>query len=199
MVKNRKHDPKDTIYVPRKSSYRFEVLYVDLVGPLGNSQVGPRYILTVEGGCTMFVIAVPIPNKETVTVARSLKDRVILIFGCPEQIHSDQGTEFTPRCDGVNDTAVHQEELHPSIQPQFKYHLEVPQGPWGNSEGNAGPRGPKLTQTGINHRICIKYRSTHLNRGYALLRLVRKRSKDPTGPHLGQPSREIQAHDRFCH
>ena len=67
---------------------------MDLVGPLGDGNVGARYILTVEDAFTRYVTAVPIPNKETQTVARALLDRVVLVYGCPERIHSDQGTEF---------------------------------------------------------------------------------------------------------
>ena len=86
---------RDTTHQPRRSSFPFERLYVDLVGPLGDGQTGPRYILTVEDHFTRWVMAVPIPNKENQTVAWALLDNVVFIYGCPEEIHSDQGKEFT--------------------------------------------------------------------------------------------------------
>ena len=93
--KLKKTDNKDTVHVPRRASYPYEVLYIDLVGPLGNREVGPRYVLTCEDGFTRFTTGIPIPNKESATVARALLDNVIHVHGCPERIHSDQGSEFT--------------------------------------------------------------------------------------------------------
>ena len=93
--KIKKTDNKDTVHVPRRASYPYEVLYIDLVGPLGNRDVGPRYVLTCEDGFTRFTTGIPIPNKESATVARALMDHIINVFGCPERIHSDQGSEFT--------------------------------------------------------------------------------------------------------
>ena len=95
LEKLKKTDNKDTVHVPRKASYPYEVLYIDLVGPLGNREVGPRYVLTCEDGFTRFTTGIPIPNKESATVARALMDNIIHVFGCPERIHSDQGSEFT--------------------------------------------------------------------------------------------------------
>ena len=97
LAKEKTTDIHKTVHKPRVASFPFERLYVDLVGPLGDGQSGPRYILTVEDHFTRWVTAVPIPNKETQTVARSLLDRVIFIYGCPEEIHSDQGKEFTSK------------------------------------------------------------------------------------------------------
>lgn len=39
-------------------------------------------------------ILTPIPNKTAETVARVIIDRLTSIFGPPETLHSDQGTEF---------------------------------------------------------------------------------------------------------
>ena len=97
LAKDRKHKIRDTTHQPRRASFPFERLYIDLVGPLGDGQAGPRYILTAEDHFTRWVTAVPISNKETQTVARALLDNVIFIYGCPEEIHSDQGKEFTSK------------------------------------------------------------------------------------------------------
>jgi hypothetical protein len=80
---------------PRRAGYPFQRLYVDLVGPLSISSKNNKYLLTIEDSFTRYAAVLPIPNKEAVTVARSLVDRFICVYGCPVTIHSDQGKEFT--------------------------------------------------------------------------------------------------------
>ena len=40
------------------------------------------------------MILIAIPNKEAITIIRHLVERVFSVFGPPETLHSDQGTEF---------------------------------------------------------------------------------------------------------
>ena len=89
---------KEVVHCPiTTKGFVGEVLYIDLVGPLNPTQDQHRYILTCEDGYSRFVNAIPIKNKEAITVARALYDNYISIFGAPYQIHSDMGTEFTNR------------------------------------------------------------------------------------------------------
>ena len=53
-----------------------------------------RYMLMVQDGFTRFASAYPICNKEAGTVARVLIHEYFSVFGLPNQIHSDNGTEF---------------------------------------------------------------------------------------------------------
>ena len=88
----------DTVHRPvAVMGYPGEKIFIDLVGPLNRTQDNMRYILTVEDGYTRFCQAIPIQSKEAVVVAEALFRRYICIFGCPAEIHSDQGTEFTNR------------------------------------------------------------------------------------------------------
>ncbi len=76
-------------------------VYVDLVGPLNPSQQNNRYLMTVEDAYSRWVAAYPIHNKEATTVAKTLVQNYICLWGCPVSkgcpvsIHSDQGKEFT--------------------------------------------------------------------------------------------------------
>ena len=85
---------KDTVHVPQRTGFPGQRIYVDLVGPLPETHLRERYILTVEDGFTRHVGAYPIPNKEAVTVARALFDQHCAKFGFPQGIHSDNGREF---------------------------------------------------------------------------------------------------------
>lgn len=82
-------------HVPRRHSYPGERIYIDLIGPMPETNRGFRYILTVLDGFTRFAMAYPLKNKETNTVARTLLEEYICTWGCPVEVHSDQGTEFT--------------------------------------------------------------------------------------------------------
>ena len=70
-----------------------ECLHVDLTGPHVSSQ-GYNYIMTVIDSFTRYVIAAPIRNKTALSVARVLVNEVLLKYGMPWTILSDQGREF---------------------------------------------------------------------------------------------------------
>ena len=55
---------------------------------------GYRYILVIADYFSKWTEAFPIKNKCTDTVADALVDKIILRFGMPLVIHSDQGREF---------------------------------------------------------------------------------------------------------
>ena len=72
----------------------FEKIYMDLIGPLEETEQGNKYILTIQDELTKFMKAVPLPNKEADTVAQGFVKRFILKNGMPLRIATDQGTEF---------------------------------------------------------------------------------------------------------
>ena len=75
----------------------FERVAIDLTGPHPTSRSGHVFILTVIDLFTKWVEAIPIRNKEAVTVARALVDVVFSRFGVPLQLLSDNGKEFDNR------------------------------------------------------------------------------------------------------
>lgn len=72
----------------------FEKCTIDLVGPLNISMTGNRYILTVQDDLSKFVIAVPLTEQTAEEVAKAFVDDVILIYGIPQTILSDCGSQF---------------------------------------------------------------------------------------------------------
>ena len=58
------------------------------------SKRGNRYCLVVVDYFSRYAVVVPIPNKSASTVAAALMDRVVLLFGHPGTLLSDNGTEF---------------------------------------------------------------------------------------------------------
>ena len=71
-----------------------ERIAMDLTGPHPTSKSGNMYILTIMDVFTKWAEAIPIRNKEAVTVARALVDVFLSRFGMPLQILTDNGKEF---------------------------------------------------------------------------------------------------------
>ena len=96
LAKLRKTNAKDCTHQPVQSSMRpGQKLNIDLVGPLPIAGAGRyKYIMTLQDSFTRYVAAVPIRNKEAVTCVEAMMEKWISAFGCPEEVHSDQGREF---------------------------------------------------------------------------------------------------------
>ena len=77
-----------------KANYPTQIMAVDLVGPLPESEGGNSYIMVVGDYFSRWMEAIPIPNQEACTVANKLVDEVFMRFSVPEQLHSDQGRQF---------------------------------------------------------------------------------------------------------
>lgn len=67
---------------------------VDLVGPFPESEAGNRYILVATDAFTKWVELVAIPNQLATTCAQALLESVVSKFGCPLDLHTDQGRSF---------------------------------------------------------------------------------------------------------
>ena len=71
-----------------------QVVAMDILGPLPESDAGNRYILVVGDYFTHWMEAYPMHNQEATTVARKLVDEYFCRFSPPEKLHSDQGAQF---------------------------------------------------------------------------------------------------------
>jgi len=72
----------------------WQVVAVDLVGPMPLTPRGNSWILVLTDHFTSWADALAIPDASAPTVARVLDQHVFCYFGLPEQIHSDQGAQF---------------------------------------------------------------------------------------------------------
>lgn len=77
-----------------QTDQRFEVVHIDIVGPLPSCQ-GYRYILTCVHHFTRWSEATPIPDITAATVADALVSTwVARRYGCPTAIVSDGSRQF---------------------------------------------------------------------------------------------------------
>ena len=72
---------------------RINTIHLDLVGPLPNSGNYP-YIFTMRDRNTGFLITAPIRSKVSEGIIRTFEQRFLSVFGLPDTIITDQGTEF---------------------------------------------------------------------------------------------------------
>ena len=77
-----------------QAGYPLQVVCVDIMGPLPETDQGSKYVLVAVDYFTRWVEAYGIPNQEAMTVARKLVDEMFCRFSPPEQLHSDQDRQF---------------------------------------------------------------------------------------------------------
>lgn len=89
------NNPKsiDKMIIQQNSEFIQTKISVDLIGPLPESKTGKRYILTIIDTKSRFASSFSLKNKSAMETAEALK-LFILQFGLPQEIQSDNGTEF---------------------------------------------------------------------------------------------------------
>lgn len=73
----------------------FEMVSMDLVGPLPICSSNSRYLLTIMDRFTRYVAAIPLEEVTAEIVATRFFNEWIMRYGTPETILSDNGTQFT--------------------------------------------------------------------------------------------------------
>lgn len=73
---------------------RFEVLSVDLFGPLPEAETGEKWVYIIEDPTTKWVELFALKVATAEACARVLIDEIILRYGTPRRVISDNGTQF---------------------------------------------------------------------------------------------------------
>ena len=82
-----------------KPSHPFWQVSLDIMGPFPESQ-GNKYILLIGDQFSKWYEAVALTNQEAKTVAKAFVEHWIVRFGCPVNLHSDQGSNFMSKLFG---------------------------------------------------------------------------------------------------
>ena len=72
----------------------FEKCYLDVVGPFPVTQQNNRYILTFQDDLSKYVVTVPIGQQNTENVSRAFVEKIVLTYGTPQILQTDQGTNI---------------------------------------------------------------------------------------------------------
>ena len=67
---------------------------IDIFGPLPLTENGNEYIIVLRDYYSKWIYAWAVPNHSAQTVADKVVVDFFTKFGCPGQIHTDQGREF---------------------------------------------------------------------------------------------------------
>ena len=86
--------PRKRTPIQFRVSSRFEIVHIDLVGPLDTSQKGNKYLLTILDRFSLWLEAIPINSITAENVAKKFITHWVARFGLPQKILSDQGTQF---------------------------------------------------------------------------------------------------------
>lgn len=72
----------------------FDIVVIDTIGPLTESNLGNKYALTLMCDLTKYLVTIAIPEKSANTVARAIFENFIMVYGSMNALKSDLGTEF---------------------------------------------------------------------------------------------------------
>lgn len=72
----------------------FDVVEIDLIGPLPKSNNGFVYAVTLICELTKYLVAIPITEKKADVVARAIFEKFVLAYGPMRAIRTDRGSEF---------------------------------------------------------------------------------------------------------
>jgi hypothetical protein len=73
----------------------FESIGVDLCGPLFKTSKGNLHYIVVIDRFSKWIVCIPVPDATALTVARAIYDHVILVYGCPKEMLTDNAKTFT--------------------------------------------------------------------------------------------------------
>lgn len=76
------------------SRQRFEIIAVDLFGPLPRTSNGHQWILAVEDICSRWMELFALKEASAENCALILLNEIILRYGVPRRIHTDNGSQF---------------------------------------------------------------------------------------------------------
>ena len=79
------------------TAYPWEVVSADLVGPLPRSKKGHTVVVVMQDKFTKWIELQPLRQATAPAVTKAFRERVVMRFGCPRRIITDNGKQFESR------------------------------------------------------------------------------------------------------
>src|SRR5699024_4451212 len=74
--------------------FPFQIIAVDIMGPMPRSVSGNSYLLVVTDWYTKYVLLHPMRRATASSIVKFVEDKVFLVYGVPQFIICDNGTQF---------------------------------------------------------------------------------------------------------
>lgn len=81
----------------KRVSHPWQIIAVDIMGPFPRSSRGNQYLLVVSDWLTKYTLLCPMRKAISSTIIRFMEDRVFLVWGAPQFIICDNGSQFAGR------------------------------------------------------------------------------------------------------
>jgi transposase InsO family protein len=82
---------------PKRAEFPWQFVSVDFLGPLIRSKTGKLHLLVVTDWFSKYVILQPMRAAEAKSLVKFMEEQVFLVFGVPEVLVSDNGSQFTSK------------------------------------------------------------------------------------------------------
>ena len=107
------------------AGFPLERVHVDILGPFTPSSRGNQYVLMLVDQFTKWLECYPLADQTAESVAKCVVDGFIARFGCPLEIHTDQGKNFDGRlfasvCELLQIAKTRTTPYHPSSNGQVE-------------------------------------------------------------------------------
>lgn len=81
----------------KEVNYPFQLISMDLMGPLPRSSKGNTYLLVVTDWYSKYVLLHPLRQATTNGICKFIEEQVFLIYGVPQVIVVDNGSQFVSK------------------------------------------------------------------------------------------------------
>lgn len=78
----------------KKVRFPWQVIAVDLMGPLPRSASGHQYLLVVSDWFTKYSVLCPLRQATSSSIVRFMENEIFLVYGVPQYIICDNGRQF---------------------------------------------------------------------------------------------------------
>lgn len=109
------------------ASKPWEIISIDIVGPLPRSSSGYSYVFTVSDVFSKFCLFFPLRAATSNSILKWLEDHVLLVFGIPKKIILDNGPQFRSKVfqdviKGYGIEIRYTANYHPQANPVERVH-----------------------------------------------------------------------------
>ncbi|VDH95532.1 Hypothetical predicted protein, partial [Mytilus galloprovincialis] len=107
------------------AGYPMERVHLDILGPFNTSNSGNNYVLMMVDQFTKWVEMAALPEQTAKLIAEKFIVHFVVTFGCPLEIHTDQGRNFDSDlfktlCDALEIAKTRTTPYHPSSNGQVE-------------------------------------------------------------------------------